>query len=458
MAIRVQCECGKKLKARDEMAGRTAPCPDCGRPLTVPHPGPSPAEDDVIGFADAASGADDEAPARPAAPALSRELPGSATSAPSSPSASSPAPAPPRRAAAAVAASPAEGRSSAREFLYLALILALVPLGISVLRPEAKDFEARLETAVEHADAETKARLGALEAREGVGLGDLLEAFPGGKLDASAHLPHSTIVHWIYGAVAAAGFLGLALLLFPGERKVPHHLLLAGLFTATVGIVLLLGFQYAAAATQGVWIRGRGIIVLLFYVVKFIGWSYASASDPGANFWLSFLGYTCGVGLCEELCKALPILSQYFGGNDRMGWRNAALWGLASGAGFGVAEGIMYSSRYYNGISPGEMYVVRFVSCAALHAIWTASVGIAVWRGRDGLRHGQDGASLALAVLKILAVPMILHGLYDTLLKQDMDLYALGVGAASFAWLVLQVERARAGDEEPSPASKPAWA
>ncbi|WP_165228248.1 PrsW family glutamic-type intramembrane protease [Aquisphaera insulae] len=445
MSIRVQCECGKKLKAKDEMAGRTSPCPDCGRMLTVPIPAPAPPaeEDEVIGLADEPARGYEDALDDPVAPPRPRRAPARAmaTTAPAS-------------------LGEGEGRSSPREFLYLILVLALVPLGSSIASPDRSDFGARLEAAVNHADAETKSRLEALEYREGVGLGDLLEAFPGGKVDDAAHLPHSTWVHWIYAAIAAAGFLGLALLMFPKEPKSPHHLLLAGLFTATVGIVLLLAFQLAAAATQGVWVRGRGrgIVLVLFYIVKFIGWSYASASAADSNFWLSFLGYTCGVGLCEELCKALPILSQFFGGNDRMGWRNAALWGLASGAGFGVAEGIMYSSRFYNGISPGEMYLVRFVSCAALHAIWTAAVGIVMWRRQDTLRQGEDGAGLALAVLQILAVPMVLHGLYDTLLKQDMDVYALGVGLASFAWLVLQVERARAGDDEKALARKPAWA
>ncbi len=270
---------------------------------------------------------------------------------------------------------------------------------------------------------------------------------PEGKLDTTAHLPRATWVHWLYGAIAAAGFWTIALLLFPAEKRKPQQLLLVGLFTGTCGIVLLLGFQYAAAATQGVWLRGRGVITLVFYIVKFIGWSYASANDPESNLILSFVGFTCGVGLCEELCKALPLLSHYQG-DAKMGWRGAALWGLASGAGFGIAEGIMYSSRYYNGIAPVEMYVVRFVSCAALHAIWTASVGITMWRRHETIQGNLDWGSYAQAILLILAVPMVLHGLYDTLLKKDFDLWATAVGLATFAWLVFQVEMARGTDAE----------
>ncbi len=44
MAIKFFCKCGKKLKARDEMAGRRSMCPRCGSPVGIPgaaptHPG-----------------------------------------------------------------------------------------------------------------------------------------------------------------------------------------------------------------------------------------------------------------------------------------------------------------------------------------------------------------------------------------------------------------------------------
>jgi len=329
----------------------------------------------------------------------------------------------------------------------VALLLALIPLILSFLAPKATTIEDRLKATMDRAGADTISRVQALETREDAGLDDLLKVLPEGKLDATAHLPRATWVHWLYGGIAAAGFWILTLLLFPVEKRTPHHLLLVGLFTGTCGIVLLLGFQYAASATQGVWLRGRGVILILFYIVKFIGWSYASAGDPDSNLLLSLVGFTCGVGLCEELCKALPLL-RHFQGDAKMGWRGAALWGLASGAGFGVAEGIMYSSRYYNGIAPLDMYVVRFVSCVALHAIWTASVGITMWRRQVTIQGDLEWTTYAVAILQILAVPMVLHGLYDTLLKKDLELWALAIGVATFAWFALQVEMARGSDAE----------
>ena len=67
----------------------------------------------------------------------------------------------------------------------------------------------------------------------------------------------------------------------------------------------------------------------------------------------------------------------------------------------------------------------------------------------------MDWTGYSLAVLRILSVPMVLHGLYDTLLKKDMNAYALLVGLVSFAWFAWQVESARGESAEES---GPGWA
>ncbi len=443
MAISFQCECGRKLSARDEQAGRSARCPACSTVLKIPIPqAESRAEsEDTYALEETSTPAPPSPPASgptAVAPKIGATIHGTSPGPDFDPS---------RDRQSAAALPRGDRRSSTREYLYVALFLGLIPLVFSLLGPKETSFQERLDATMQRAGADTIARVQALETREDAGLDDLLKVLPEGKLDATAHLPRATWVHWLYGAVAAACFWIFTLLLFHHEKRTPHHLLLVGLFTGTCGIVLLLGFQVAASATQGVWLRGRSVILIVFYIVKFIGWSYASAGDPDSNLLLSFVGFTCGVGLCEELCKALPLLG-YYRRDARMGWRGAALWGLASGAGFGVAEGIMYSTRYYNGIAPLDMYVVRFVSCVALHAIWTASVGITMERLQETIQGDLDWTTYSLAILRILAVPMVLHGMYDTLLKKDLQLWALAVGVATFAWFAVQVEMARGRDAE----------
>ena len=70
----------------------------------------------------------------------------------------------------------------------------------------------------------------------------------------------------------------------------------------------------------------------------------------------------------EELCKLGPLL-WYWHRYQGIPWRTACVWGLASGVGFGVSEGIMYSQEFYNGIENGMTYLVRFASCVARNAV-----------------------------------------------------------------------------------------
>jgi RsiW-degrading membrane proteinase PrsW (M82 family) len=126
-------------------------------------------------------------------------------------------------------------------------------------------------------------------------------------------------------------------------------------------------------------------------------------------------------------------------------WRYACLLGLASGAGFGVSEGITYASSYYNGVEELPIYLVRFISCVALHAIWSAAAGIKLCERQQLVKARIGNSAVFLEylfyLLAIVSVPMVLHGLYDTLLKKQMDVIALLVAVVSFAWMAIKIER-----------------
>ncbi len=141
------------------------------------------------------------------------------------------------------------------------------------------------------------------------------------------------------------------------------------------------------------------------------------------------------MGLCEELVKAAPVILR-FRSEDQLSWQGACLWGLASGIGFGVAEGIIYSSDFYNGVHTWPVYYVRFLSCVSLHAVWSGAVGIMVWRCRDQW-NDVEWSDLFVTLVVVLGVPVVLHGLYDTLLKKDYPAWALVTALASFGWLYL---------------------
>ena len=316
------------------------------------------------------------------------------------------------RASLAASESSSRGRSN---LLYLLFALALIPLVFSLLG-ESEGIESRLVRTLQ-AHPEALAQADQVESFD-----EFVELLPEGRID-GAHLSRDSWMHWFYALLAAAGFLGVIWVLFEADATTPKQLLVIGAATATGGIIFLLGVQWIAAATQGWIVVGRSIVVLFFYIIKFIGFSYNAAMDPENGFWLSFLGFTFGVGLCEELTKSLPVIFHYRGGGT-MDWRDACMWGLASGIGFGVAEGIIYSSGHYNGLATGGIYVVRFISCVALHATWTAAASIMICRRRAWVEKDEDWSDLGATLLYVLAVPVVLHGLYDTLLKRDMNVGA----------------------------------
>lgn len=448
MPIRIVCPgCQKTLRAAEKLAGKSVRCPGCGAAVSIPAvtdrgSAPPPATPATPGRAAGPPGR----PSAPPAPSAldwwddfdadnpsGLVLPAAPAATSSSTETKAPDPSSPPTAAGSRSAS----RQTPSRFRGLAFLLVLIPLGLQILGG-ADDVEARLQKMIE-SDPAFAARYAALEEQAAFSKQDFFAACPDGRI-VGAHLAHDTRIHWVYAVIAAVVLLVLVRLLFPqGAATIPQ---LAGALaiTATAGIVSLLIFQYLAELSQAVVLRGGGIVALVFWIVKLIGFSYRAALDPDNGFLLSLFGFTMGVGLCEEFIKLIPATGlMKAGGKD---WRGACVLGLASGIGFGVAEGVMYAGDSYNGIATGGIYVTRFVSCVGLHAIWTAAaavLGAHQWRAFEA----SDMTDTVTAAVKAIAVPALLHGLYDTLLKRDMAAWAMVIAIVSFAWLVAVIEHAR---------------
>ncbi|AMV20504.1 PrsW family glutamic-type intramembrane protease [Planctomyces sp. SH-PL14] len=327
-----------------------------------------------------------------------------------------------------------------RQNLYWLLLLTLIPLCLHSAM-DVRPFEERLEESLEGQEVNLEA-LAAQSRSVPDFLHSLAMQLPDHKV-ADAFLPADTKLHWVFAGLSAAAFFGLLIAMWPGARASPGQLLIAGIVTGTIGIMMLLSFQWIAMSTNGVMVRGRGILVLLFYIVKFIGFSYRCAVDPEMGFGMSFMGFVCGVGLCEEVCKALPIA--FYLNSEKTSWRGACLVGLASGIGFGISEGISYSVDYYNGISGGWIYVVRFVSCVGLHALWAGAIGILMYHNQDYVSEFSFDSVFGF-IAHYLLIAMVLHGVYDTFLKKEMELWALLTAGVSFGWFAFMVARARSAE------------
>lgn len=433
MPISFKCsECGRGLKAPDAAAGRTLKCVACSEPLIVPA-----AEIDPLAILLGS----EEAPQKAFAPE------------PDDPP--EPVPPPPRRSVirekpkpdlAALPPLTSDEPPFWRRHLHWLLVLAMLPLAITLLAGRSEtDLAKRLTETL--ADAPPDVQLRFIQAAEsGATLDELIELLPEKRVK-GAWLSRSTMAHWGFAAVATTLFLVFFMFLASDGSAIPLHVVLVGLFTATIGVGTLLLVQVIASFTEGGVVVGNPIVMVIYAIFRFIAFSYNAAMDPENGFLLSFVGFTLGVGLCEELVKSVPLF-RHRRKNKAGTWRGLFIWGLASGAGFGIAEGLMYSSRYYNGITGSGIYLVRFVSCVALHAIWSGSVAITLYLRRDWFNKAERWRDCIAPTLIVIAMPMFLHGLYDTSLKRDMNWLALLVAAASFGWLAFLSSRLYGRDDE----------
>lgn len=405
MAIAFSCECGKRLKTPDDWGGRWVRCTACKRELLVPLP-----DDADFGL--------DEAPAR-AAPPL-------------------PPPTwrpvhhgddpPPRPVIAPPPPEVDRAERSWRGLVYWLLLLAIIPLAIDVAARDPGDTLARVRQTIDADPAltETYGELDDEELDEAIGADpeSFFSALPGNRIH-GALLPKSTLLHWGYALAASVVFLGFAIVALPGSPARPLHLLLAGLFTGTLGVLLL-------------------TIIQVFGMFCFccLGAMYLAALDPSAPFGASLLGHFLGVGLCEEMIKSLPVMWRIYR-PDPCGWREACLWGMASGAGFGVSESIFYAANYYNGVEPGSIYVVRYVSLVAFHTMLSGSCAILLLRHQHHLEAEHDYFEWVITFIAIISIPMFLHGLFNTLGKKGYELAQVGLWGASFAWLAYLIGSSR---------------
>lgn len=419
MAIEVTCSCGRLLRARDEQAGKRCKCPGCGALVDVPDevldagwleetPLPEPADD--VGFEPPPFAKRAEPPVP--APAAAPPPPASAPSIPF----------------ATAMPLPAPQRIGLRRRYWL-LLLMVIPLAYLTIAGPAVSFDDQVDATIQQNPELEEDILFAVD-----GEGDveaLLDELPGNRFAGALH-PRGSWAPWLYAILSAGMFLGLIFAASPGQAREgevePLHLLYAGLFTGTAGVLLLLIIQ----------------VVGLFTCC--IGALYLAAMHPDAPFGASLLGFVLGVGFLEEAVKAIPIVWRLYR-PTALSWRGACLWGMASGAGFGVSEGIHYSSNYYNGISTAEDYFLRFTAVAALHVLLSGACGILLHRHRKHLDAEESWDSWLLTMAAIITVPMLLHGLYNTLLKKEYELAALFIWLTCFAWLVYLIESSHKRDE-----------
>lgn len=118
------------------------------------------------------------------------------------------------------------------------------------------------------------------------------------------------------------------------------------------------------------------------------------------------------IGFPEELTKALVLFAIWrFAGIPPL--RAFVFYGLLSGLGFGIKEGVQYESTVYlkaaghDAIAYYLQSVLRMTSLPFFHATWTGIAAYLIW-----FAARVPSARAGLIVLAVL-VPATFHGLYD---------------------------------------------
>jgi len=147
------------------------------------------------------------------------------------------------------------------------------------------------------------------------------------------------------------------------------------------------------------------------------------------------------IGLPEELCKALPLFV-LLRKTDLLPSQVMLFYGLMSGLGFGIYEGVDYQmGRNFRYASSGGDYyllnLMRLTTLPFLHAMWTGIAGYFI--GFAGLYPRRRRGLILIGI----GLPAVLHGLYNTF-NQSI----IGLGFALLTVLALNVYLARSVEFE----------
>ncbi|HEY9696563.1 MAG TPA: PrsW family glutamic-type intramembrane protease [Trichocoleus sp.] len=146
------------------------------------------------------------------------------------------------------------------------------------------------------------------------------------------------------------------------------------------------------------------------------------------------IGFVFGVGVLEEVCKALPVYLLLLRRGKLTEPHTAAFYGAMSGLGFAIAEGAAYSLLYALGLTRGQLglgsYVaantIRFVSLPLFHAILAGIVGY--FMGLGAINPARQTALLVIG----LTIAATLHGLYNTFAGAVPGLFVVAFAIALF--------------------------
>jgi len=183
---------------------------------------------------------------------------------------------------------------------------------------------------------------------------------------------------------------------------------------------------------------GTGVVsiglLLPLYQIPPLSWFYLLTRSN--DFLPRSAGMLFGVGIPEELCK-MAVLFFLITRGEKLTPHSMLFYGLMAGLGFGIYEGVGYQLGRNAAASGGYLgpyylwNLIRLTSLPFLHAIWTGMAGYFI-----GFAWLYPTRKLGLVIIAI-ALPALLHGLYDVFASSARPFGALIIAIFSVVTLCL---------------------
>ncbi len=151
------------------------------------------------------------------------------------------------------------------------------------------------------------------------------------------------------------------------------------------------------------------VFVVFGFGINFINPFYFIGEDAG--FLMRIVFYLFAVGVTEEVVKAVPLWIVLAKSKEPLIPQTLVFYGLMSGIAFGVFEGVEYQMGVNSELDYTSSFflnIARLTSLPFLHAVWC---GIAGYFSAFAMLYPKYRKSLYFLAI---AVPAVLHGLYDT--------------------------------------------
>ena len=192
----------------------------------------------------------------------------------------------------------------------------------------------------------------------------------------------------------------------------------------TVGTSLLCFFVTA--------LMSMAILLAIYHIPPF---GYLFELTESESIATRFVGMLTSVAIPEEICKALVLFYLVRTATAKMHPNTIVFYGLMSGLGFGIYEGVSYQMGFNRYVADTDselhtMNVMRLTTLPFIHAIWTGIAGYFI-----GLSAVYPSRKHGLIVVAIL-IPAMFHALHNT-----FGLYALATDAISILALLVYLAK-----------------